>query len=184
MGLSSIRLCLSAAHQLQGIALLLTRSLRARIEKLTSGAAAIFHWILLGILSSSMWPHPECTALRRFICVSLLHIQSAHVRCRPKPVVKLKQPAVAKSSSPAAALNAAWANFPMPTEFMAEEPGSFRMDWLSSADLGVSPPKPAGLHVTQAQAKAWVSTQPISHAHRLHGHAFRQQRVSWTCSAV
>ena len=139
MGPSSIRLCPPAAHQLRGVALLLTRSLHARLQKLTSGAAAIFYQIHHGILSSSMWLHPECTALPQFICMSLLQIQTAHVPCRPKPVVKLKQPAVAKSSSPAAALNAAWANFPMPTEFMAEEPGSFRMDWLSSADLGVSP---------------------------------------------
>ena len=139
MGPSSIRLCRPAAHQLRGIALLLTRSLHARLQKLSSGAAATFYQMLLGILSSSLWPHPECTALPQCICVSLMHIQSAHVCCRPKPVVKLKQPSVAKSSSPAAALNAAWANFPMPTEFMAEEPGSFRMDWLSSADLGVSP---------------------------------------------
>ena len=62
--------------------------------------------------------------------------------CRPKPVVKLKQPpAAAKSSSPAAALNAAWANFPMPTDFMSEDFGSLPqgMDWLNSADLAVSP---------------------------------------------
>lgn len=56
-------------------------------------------------------------------------------------MVKLKQPPpAAKSSSPAAALNAAWANFPMPTDFMAEDFGSLpqSMDWLNSADLPVS----------------------------------------------
>ena len=136
---SSILLCPPAAHQLRGIALLLTRSLHARLQTLTSGAVKIFHQLLFGIFSSSIWPLLKCTAFPHFICVSLLHIQAAHVLSRPKPVVRLKQPAAAKSSSPAAALNAAWANFPMPTEFMAEEPGSFRMDWLSSADLGVSP---------------------------------------------
>ena len=56
-------------------------------------------------------------------------------------MVKLKQPApAAKSSSPAAALNAAWANFPMPTDFMSEDFGSLpqSMDWLNTADLAVS----------------------------------------------
>ncbi len=63
------------------------------------------------------------------------------LHCRPKPVVKLKHPpAAAKSASPAAALNAAWANFPMPTDFMSEDFGSLPqgMDWLNSADLAVS----------------------------------------------
>ena len=70
-------------------------------------------------------------------------------------MVKLKQPAVVKSGSPAAALNAAWANFPMPTEFMAEEPGSFRMDWLSSADLGVGPSQACWIasHLKSCQGK-------------------------------
>ena len=65
--------------------------------------------------------------------------------CRPKPVVKLKQPLAAvkttsvKTESPAAALNAAWANFPMPGDFMSEDLGSLPqgMDWLNSADLMV-----------------------------------------------
>ena len=62
-------------------------------------------------------------------------------------MVKLKQPLATvktssvKTESPAAALNAAWANFPMPGDFMSEDLGSLPqgMDWLNSADLAVSP---------------------------------------------
>lgn len=56
-------------------------------------------------------------------------------------MVRVKQAsAAAKTSSPAAALNAAWANFPMPGDFMAEDLGSLpqSMDWLNSAELAAS----------------------------------------------
>lgn len=73
---------------------------------------------------------------------SLLRLDTTYsMRCRLKPVVKLKQPVAPKTLSSAAALNAAWADFPMPTDFMAEDLGSLpqSMDWLNSADLAVSP---------------------------------------------